>query len=70
MICFHDLRRFESVLVTSWAILEASRRRVLVFWRCLEESLARLLHPRVDSQTILKCLGGGLEVYFCVWEAF
>ena len=44
--------------------MEAAWKRVLAFWRRLEESLALLgggLKPRVDRRTILMRLGGGLE---------
>ena len=44
--------------------MEAAWKRVLAFWRRLEESLALLgggLRPRVDWRTILMRLGGGLE---------
>ena len=43
---------------------EGAWKRVLVFWRRLEESLALLgggLKLRVDWRTILRRLGGGLE---------
>ena len=44
--------------------MEAAWKRVLAFWRRLEESLALLgggLKPRVDWRTILMRFGGGLE---------
>ena len=44
--------------------MEAAWKRVLAFWRRLEESLALLgggLKPHVDWRTILMRLGGGLE---------
>ena len=44
--------------------MEAAWKRVLAFWRRLEESLALLgggLMPLLDQRTILMRLGGGLE---------
>ena len=51
-------------LGTSWSVLEAAWKPVLLFWRRLEESLTWLgsgLKTRVDWRTILMRLGGGLE---------
>ena len=58
------LKHFGDVLGRLGGVLEAAWKRVLAFWRRLEESLALLgggLRPRVDWRTILMRLGGGLE---------
>ena len=64
MLFCHNSCRCESTLATSWAVLEAAWKLVLLFWRRLEQSLTLLgggLKLRVDWRTILMRLGGGLE---------
>ena len=56
-------KHFGDVLGRLGVVLEAAWKRVLSFWRRLEESLALLgggLKPRVDWRTISMRLGGVL----------
>ena len=66
------LKHFGDVLGRLGGVLEAAWKRVVAFWRRLEESLALLgggLKLLVDWRTFSRRLGGGLEASCGVLKA-